>query len=194
MVRASTQNYFDGCFGVLLGRCRFPSPAVEPFRSRRKTLGFQKRRPKVCLLGAGELDVMGEFMDQLIAQSGSRPRDPDHDRGGIGPVLATGIELPCRAQGGRCDTVPARRMGCQEVLPGLSGEGAEIIGDRGIESESRCRIGAGDQQDSGSNPRGYHYEDDGTTHTARLLPFGVIDRCRLQGRHKNRPRSPVAKY
>ena len=173
MMRSSPKNKLDGCFCVLLGRCRFPCLAFEPVRGAGKTLRSRKAGSKSTLLRAGELDVMGEFMDQLIAQSGSRPRDPDDDRGGIGPVLATGIELPCRAQGGRRDTVPPGRMGCQEVLPGLSGEGAEIIGNRGIESESRCRIGEGDQQDSGSNPRGNHYEDDGTTHTTRLTAVGV---------------------
>jgi len=187
VMRPSAEHDLDRCFGVLLGWRCFPGFTFEPGRGAGEALGNEERRAKVRLVRACEFDMMGELVDHLTAQRGNRSWDPNDHGSSIRPVFTAGFELPRRAQHGRWDAIPPGRMGRQEVLPGLGGEGAEIVGNGRVESKRRCRVGTRYQQDPGRNARGNDYEDGSTTHPTRLPTIGGVDRCRLRGRHKKPP-------
>ncbi len=194
MMWTPPKNKLDGCFCVLLGGRRLPCIAVEPRRGTGKALCLREGGSELTLFRTGELDVMGELVDHLVAQGGGRPRNPDDDRGGVRPVFGTSIELPRRAKGRRGDAICSRRVDRQEILPGLSGEGSEIIGNRDIESQRRRGAITGNQQESGRNCYNNHCEHDRSTHTTSLPTSDAVDRCRLGVQHMNRPQLPGAQY
>ncbi len=82
---------------------------------------------------AGELDMVGELVDQPAAQARSRPWYSDDHGRRAWPVLGAVVELPRGAEDHRGDAIAPCLVGREEIRPGLGGEGVEIVGNRVIE-------------------------------------------------------------
>lgn len=141
------------------------------------------------MLRAGELDMVGELVDQPVAQVRSRPGDSDDHGRRAWPVLGTVVELPRGTEDDRGDAIAPRLVSREEILPGLGGEGAEVVGNGVIESERGRAVWPSDQQNTGDNRRREHCDNEYTTHARSLPTLGAADRCRVRRQPKNQPRS-----
>ncbi len=137
LVRASLFDQFDDRFCVLLRRSVFPRFGFEPIVRGSETLCFEKGRAHVLMVRAGELDMMGELVEQFATQGCWGPRHPDNDGLRRRPILATILQLPPSGESGRRDAVMAGRDCGEKVVPGLDGQFAEIIRDGFVEAQLR---------------------------------------------------------
>lgn len=182
---ASTEYHFGGGFGIVFGRRRFPRTGVEPIGGLGETLGDKERSSELLMVRARELNMVGEFMGQIVAQIRCGAWDSDDNRHRSWSVLGTVVEFPHSAQDGRRDAIPARRVRREEVLPGLGGEGPEISRHGGIELKFRNGVRAREHQDDGHNCRCNHGENKYTTHGTSLPTLGVSRRSRSRLSKRN---------
>src|SRR6266496_6182024 len=93
-MRGRAQYHLDDGLGELLGRGGLPGHSLQPGRGTGKVLGGQERGPNVVLLRAGELQVMGELVDQRGPQVRRSAGDADRDQSAAGVVRPAAVELP----------------------------------------------------------------------------------------------------
>lgn len=189
MVRSATKHHFDGGFRILLGRRCLPRVTVEPVGRSGQTLSNEETRPEFLMLRAREFDVVGELVDQPVAKVRSRPGDSDDHGRRVWSVLGTIIEFPRGAEDDGSDAIEPRLVGREEILPGLNGESAEIVGNGVIESKSGRAVWASDQQNTGDDCRREHCENECTTHPRSLPILDAVGPCRVRDQYKNHPRS-----
>ena len=126
-VGASPLDHLDGGFGVLLRRGGFPRVSFEPGCLRRKPLCPEKFGAEAGLRGAGELQMMGELVNEFAAQSCRGARYPHRKCRGVWSVLRPIVEFPGRFERDRRDAIESSRVRREKVVPGFVGEGAQII-------------------------------------------------------------------
>ena len=154
LVGASPLDHLDCGFGVLLGRGGLPCTSLEPRGVGREPLGAKEVGSQFAVFGASEFEMVGELMYQLAAQRRRGSRDPHRQDCGVRPVLGPGIQFPCGFEGDRRKAIMAGGYRSKEVIPGLIGEGPQIIRDTlGVEQFGRrggaCRGSDGDGEQEG---------------------------------------------
>ena len=122
------------------------------------------------MLGAGELHVMGELVNQGIGQIGRRPRNPQDDRRCPGPVFGSIREFPGCCEGHRRDAIQMPRVRSEEFVPRVRSDAAKVVGNRVGEAQHGWRVGTGEDKSAGKGTNQQHGERNSTTHEARL-PF-----------------------
>lgn len=163
-----TEDDLDGGLGVLLRRRGLPCGALEPGRPGREALRSEEGGSELFVLRTGELDVMGELVDERVAEVRSGSWDADNDGCRTGLVLRSVVEFPCGAQSNGRDAVQTLRVRGQEFVPRLVGDGAQVVGDRVFESQDGPRVWAHQKQHTGYDTDDQHSQSESSTHETRL--------------------------
>jgi len=168
-VIAPLLDQLDGRFCVLFGRSGLPGFSGEPRGLGRESLGLEKVGAESALLRAGELEMMGELMDEFAAQSCRRARYAHRQRPSVRPVLGSGGELPGGLEGYGRNAIQSRRMGVEEVAPGFLGQGLQIGGDALSVKQVGTRIRAKQKDRSGAKRSDEDGKCDCATHRVRIM-------------------------
>lgn len=139
---APALNRLDHGFGEVFGGGGGPRVSFEPGGGGPKTLGSEERLTQSELGGAGGFEVVGEFVEEGIAQLGGGPGDAKGDPGPVRLVTPAVVLVPVGGQGDAANTAFLGRECGKEV--GESGPGQFLDIDRGfgVEVDSRRRGGA----------------------------------------------------
>lgn len=133
-------NYLDHSLGEMLGRGLLPGVPLEPITVVRKALGGKERSSQLDLARTGELEMMGQLMDEGVAQSGCRSRSQQDNEGALRVIsAAVAAQVRLRGQHHGADAGSLRRECFEEVGEGLSGQLADIFRD--IFAEAKNRLG-----------------------------------------------------
>ena len=168
---------FDRGLGVLLRGRGLPRGALEPCSVGGEALRLEERTPKLLMLGARELHMVGEFVNEGIGEIRRRARDAKDHRCGLRSVLGPVREFPGGGERSRRDAIQTLRMRSKEVVPRLDGDGTKVVGYRVVESKDRPRVGSRQNKGTDEGPNQKHSERNSTTHETRLpIPRSREDR------------------
>ena len=134
----TTFNYLDHGLGEMLGRGLLPGVPLEPITVVRKALGGKERSSQLDLARTGELEMVGQLMDEGVTQSGCRSRSQKDNEGTLRVItaaVASQVRLSCQHH--RTDAVSLPRECFEEVGEGLSGQLTDIFRDTFAEAKSR---------------------------------------------------------